>query len=134
LKHSESFVEIEPDLVRLWNRLNRNRLAAHLATRADNDDEDNTSFDEEEQAVKVVYVDNNCCCSVKNIVRRIFPDVLIKLDPFHWLKRWNKLVLLDASSAQAGIFRGLMSHAIFNVQLKLVSAASNNLRLTGTMR
>jgi hypothetical protein len=61
----------------------------------------------------VVYVDN--CCNVKNIVRRIFPNVVVKLDPFHWLKRWNEL-LVDSSSAQAGIFRALMSRGLFNVE------------------
>jgi hypothetical protein len=38
----------------------------------------------------------------------------VKLDPFHWLKRWNDL-LVDPKSAQAGIFRGLMSRALFNI-------------------
>ena len=37
------------------------------------------------------------------------------MDPFHWLKRWNK-VLVDPNSAQAGIFHGLMSHALFVVE------------------
>jgi hypothetical protein len=119
LKHSESFAEIEQDLVRLRERLQRNRAAAHAATKSmPTDDEaslssQETEFDLEEQAVKVVYVDN--CCNVKNIVRRIFPDVVIKLDPFHWLKRWNEL-LVDSSSAQAGIFRALMSRGLFNVE------------------
>jgi hypothetical protein len=131
LKNSESIREIEPDLVRLRNRLNRNRNVHHAVEVArkkqmvvDNQEDDaeedaesisssESQFNDNSQAVKVIYVDN--CCQVKNMIRCIFPDVLIKLDPFHWLKRWNEL-LVDPSSAQAGIFRGLMSRAIFNIE------------------
>jgi hypothetical protein len=125
LKHSESFSEIEQDLIRLRNRLNRNRVAQHAASVArnrvqaeENEDEMScssvdTEFDATLQAVKVVYVDN--CCNVKNILSRIFPGALIKLDPLHWLKRWNELTH-DPSSAQGGILRGLMSRALFSVE------------------
>jgi hypothetical protein len=129
LKFSESFSEIETDLIRLRDRLNSNlnqakreemqrkaRSAAELRGE-DVDDTDWTKFNvgviNFEQAVKVVWVDN--CCSVKHIVRRCFPDVLIKLDSFHWLKRWNEIIL-KPSSAQAGVFRGLMSRALFNIE------------------
>lgn len=125
LKHSESFKEIEQDLVRLRNRLNRNRNAQHSAAVArklmadkegnesDSDASEESEYDETSNAVKVLYIDN--CCNVKNILRRIFPDALIKLDPFHWLKRWNEL-MVEPSSAEAGVFRGLMSRAIFNIE------------------
>jgi hypothetical protein len=52
---------------------------------------------------------------VKNILSRIFPGALIKLDPLHWLKRWNELTH-DPSSAQGGILHGLMSRALFSVE------------------
>jgi hypothetical protein len=72
-----------------------------------------TDFDESAEAVVVLYVDN--CCQVSRIVSEIFPGVAIKLDPFHWLKRWSD-VLVDPNSAQAGIFRGLMSRALFVIE------------------
>jgi hypothetical protein len=105
LKHSESFTEIIEDLRRLCLRLNRNNAAAlshaivadHLL----------------DQSVKVVYVDN--CCQVNETVKSIFLGVLVKLDVFHWLKRWNDIIL-DPKSAHAGIFRALMSRAVFNVE------------------
>jgi hypothetical protein len=120
LKHSESFSEIVDDLKRLRDRLNRNRAAQHAAELArrlqEQDDADESvascasEFDEDAQAVVVVYVDN--CCNVSRIVSSIFPGVSIKLDAFHWLKRWNE-VLVEPNSAQGGIFRGLMSRALF---------------------
>jgi hypothetical protein len=73
---------------------------------------DLTDFNNEEQAVKVVYADN--CCNCRNILHGIFPACLVKLDPFHWLKQWNDL-LVDPKLARAGIFRGLMSLVLFNI-------------------
>jgi Transposase len=98
LKQSESFAEIEQDLIRLRHRLNRN----FAATKSSNE--------RQEQAVKVVYVDN--CCSVCKVTKRCFPNALVKLDAFHWLKRWNEM-LADCNSGQAGVFRALMSRALF---------------------
>jgi hypothetical protein len=90
LKHAESFAEIKEDSVRLRERLNCSRIAAHEAVshRQQQDDEstsssDDTEFDEGEQAVKVIYVDN--CCNCCNTLHDMFPGCLVKLDPFHWL-------------------------------------------------
>jgi hypothetical protein len=105
LKHTESIAEIAEDLERLRLRLNRNN-AASISPIVLPD----TQLDE---AVKVIYVDN--CCQVSESLKGIFPGVLIKLDVFHWLKRWND-IMFDPKSAHAGIFRGLMSRAIFNVE------------------
>jgi hypothetical protein len=60
-------------------------------------------------------VDN--CCNVRNILSRCFPGAKdnIKLDAFHWLKRWND-IMDSPASAPAGIYRGLMSRALFNVE------------------
>jgi hypothetical protein len=121
LKHAESFTEIEGDLVRMRNRLNRNaraKLADEEAKRKEACAKRNETFVERQypadfQSVKVVYVDN--CCSVHHVLRRIFPSVSIKLDAFHWLKRWND-IMAEPTSAQAGVFRALMSKAIFNVE------------------
>lgn len=105
LKHSESFSEIAEDLRRLRLRLNRNKAAAegHVIV----------ADDQLPEAVKVVYVDN--CCQVRRSINRIFIDALVKLDVFHWLKRWNDIIY-DAKSSHAGIFRALMSRAVFNVE------------------
>lgn len=99
LKQSESFAEIASDFVRLRHRLNRNLAASKGAVRG-----------RTEQSVKVVYVDN--CCNVYNVTKRCFPGVLVKLDAFHWLKRWNE-ILNDPKSGQGGVFRALMSRALF---------------------
>lgn len=105
LKHSESFTEIAEDMRRLRLRLNRNRAASISPVVVADDDL--------EESVKVIYVDN--CCQVRQSVVLLFPGVLVKLDVFHWLKRWNDIIM-DAGSAHAGIFRALMSRAIFNVE------------------
>jgi hypothetical protein len=121
LKQSESFAEIKEDLLLMRHRLNRNaveKLAADEAIRKQKCLDEGKDFVEKflpanHEAVKVAYVDN--CCNVKNIVRSCFPNCLIKLVVFHWLKRWN-LVLMEPSSAQGGIFRGLMSRALFCIE------------------
>jgi hypothetical protein len=107
LKHSESFSEIAEDLKRLRLRLNRNKAAAASPV---------IVADELlEESVTVVYLDN--CCQVCASVKSIFgAGVLVKLDVFHWLKRWND-IMYDAKSALAGLFRALMSRAVFNVQV-----------------
>jgi hypothetical protein len=70
----------------------------------------------DEEAVKVIYVDH--CCGVYRTLQSIFPGVVVKLDPFHWLKRWN-VILVDPSTAHTGIFRQkiMMSRAIFSVEV-----------------
>ena len=98
LKQSESFSEIIEDLIRLRHRLNRNLAATKPPDSLP------------EQAVKVVYVDN--CCNVCRMTKRCFPDALVKLDVFHWMKRWNE-IMNDNKSGQAGVFRALMSRAVF---------------------
>ena len=62
--------------------------------------------------VKVIYVDN--CCSVRGKLLAIFDGAVVKLDPFHYMKRWD-VVLHDPNSEEAAIFRGLMRRAIFVV-------------------
>ena len=62
--------------------------------------------------VKVIYVDN--CCTVRSKLLSIFPDAEVKLDPFHYMKRWD-VVLFDPSSEEGAIFRGLLRRAIFVV-------------------
>jgi hypothetical protein len=100
LKNGESFKEIEPDLKRLRHRMNVNKKDAECLS-------------EDTEAVKVVYVDN--CCTVHRVLKEIFPNVVVKLDAFHWLKRWND-VLQEPTSSLGGIFRALMSRALFNVE------------------
>ena len=98
VKHSESITELKDDLVRLRDRCNRNSNKTLLAG---------------ENITKVIYVDN--CCNVSNKLKDIFSRaVLVKLDPFHWLVRWND-ALLEPTSMQGGIVRQMFSRAIFNV-------------------
>jgi len=40
--------------------------------------------------------------------------VCVKLNPFHWLKRWND-ALLEPASVQGGTARQMFSRAIFNI-------------------
>ena len=64
------------------------------------------------KTVTVIWVDN--CCTMRDKLKEIFPEAEIKLDIFHWTKRWDAL-LLDTKSEEASIFRGLMKRATFNV-------------------
>jgi hypothetical protein len=119
LKQSESFAEISQDLIRLRHRLNRNLAATKRR---------NNGGRSLEQAVKVVYVDN--CCTVCNVTKSCFPGCLVKLDAFHWLKRWNE-TLRDPKSEQAGVFRALMSRALFCCGLDEFESARQRLEERG---
>ena len=68
--------------------------------------------DRNTKEVHVIYVDN--CCSVRQKLLSIFPNAVVKLDPFHYMKRWDA-VLYDPNSEEAAIFRGLMRRAKFIV-------------------
>ena len=92
IAHGESITELEPRLVALKDRLERIGGAG---------------------CVKVIFVDN--CCQVRNKIQQIFgANVLVLLDHFHWLKRWDP-VLRDKKSAEAALFRVLMSRALLLV-------------------
>ena len=115
LKNSESFCEIEDDLIPLRQCLDRN---AAIVKEQDEDNIAGRTLAEVvaadiESAVKVIYVDN--CCQVHKVLKKLFPGALIKLDPFHWLKWWNDC-LKKPMSAQGGISRSLMSQALFHVE------------------
>jgi UDP-2,3-diacylglucosamine pyrophosphatase LpxH len=99
--------------------LNRNKAAATSAVVvADN---------ELEESVKVVYLDN--CCQVNASIKAIFgAGVCVKLDVFHWLKRWND-IMYDSKAAHAGIFQGLMSRAVFNAEADEFERAKEKLLL-----
>jgi len=62
------------------------------------------------KVVKVSYVDN--CCSVRQKMQKITPGILVKLDCFHWQKRWDP-VFVDLKSEKTIIFRSLMRRALF---------------------
>jgi hypothetical protein len=57
----------------------------------------------------VIYVDN--CCIVREKILEVWPDAIVKLDIFHWLKRWNQ-ILKQPHSLEAGVFRALMSKVV----------------------
>ena len=63
--------------------------------------------------IKGCYVDN--CCNVRNKIVEVLGDnVFVKLDPFHWLKRWDA-IMADSSCLEGGVARVLFSRALFNV-------------------
>ena len=91
LRRPESISEIEADLQLLKERLDRVQG---------------------ENKVSIIYVDN--CCNVRKKLEKLFPGVLIKLDPFHWIKKWDD-VLVDPKSMMAAVFRAALSRAIHAV-------------------
>ena len=63
--------------------------------------------------IKGCYVDN--CCNVRKKLQEVFGEtIFVKLDPFHWLKRWDT-IMADSLSLEAGVARVLFSRALFNV-------------------
>lgn len=60
--------------------------------------------------VKVIYVDN--CCNVAEALLKIFPNAVIKLDAFHWMKRFEP-ALHDKNSESAAQFRGMLRRCLF---------------------
>ena len=89
---SESITELAPRLAGVKERLNKKQGP---------------------DSVKVIFVDN--CCHVRAKLQAIFgPNVLVLLDHFHWLKRWDP-VLRDKKSSEAALFRNLMSRALLLV-------------------
>jgi hypothetical protein len=57
----------------------------------------------------VIYVDN--CCSVRNKIKEAWPEALVLLDPWHWLKRWRD-ILRDPNTEDGRLFLALMSRAV----------------------
>ena len=57
----------------------------------------------------VIYVDN--CCSVRNKIKEAWPEALVLLDPWHWLKRWRD-ILRDPNTEDGRLFLVLMSRAV----------------------
>ena len=113
LKMSESISEIQSDLVRLRKRLNANVRAKKAEDERRHrqiplSEVPLNRLGPEEQSIKVIWVDNYC--TVRAIVRRCFPGAVVKLDLFHWIKRWNDL-LDNATGPMAGIVRALLHRA-----------------------
>lgn len=104
IKGGESISEIEEPLRKLKARLDR-------IEGPDN--------------VKVIYVDN--CCQVRNKIQQIFgPNVLVKLDIFHWQQRWNE-VIREKKSKRYSVFRALMSRAVLQASTEEFDAAKQAL-------
>jgi hypothetical protein len=70
-------------------------------------------FDHLRCDIRVIYVDN--CCNVRKQLQSVFSTAQVKLDQFHWIKRWDD-VLYDPRSAEAGIFRTSMRRAVFVIE------------------
>ncbi len=68
--------------------------------------------DKEPHKVVCCYVDN--CCNVRNKLVEVFPGILVKLDSFHWLQRWN-ILICEPTSVEGGVVRVLFSRALFAV-------------------
>jgi len=96
LKSPESFKEVKADLV----ALQRHTQCDARAT---------------ECPVVSCYIDN--CCTVSNVdgqLKQMFTNAAIKLDPFHWMKRFDK-ILVSATTKEAGLFRSMLHRALFVV-------------------
>jgi hypothetical protein len=87
LRMDESMSEMQEHLRQLQKRLQRQQKTTKI----------------------VIYVDN--CCIVREKILEVWPDAIVKLDIFHWLKRWNQ-ILKQPHSLEAGVFRALMSKAV----------------------
>ena len=62
------------------------------------------------QSAKVIfYVDN--CCNSRQKIQEVWPEAIVKLDHFHWLKHWDAL-LIDPYCEQAHMFRAYMAPAV----------------------
>ena len=103
LSGSESLRGIENDLIMLKKRLDFN------------------SCGDANGGIKAIYADN--CCQVSKKLLNIFPNIEVKLDAFHWLKRWSEEIQ-DNNSRQAALFRSLMSRALFVVSSQEYNRAS----------
>ena len=57
----------------------------------------------------VIYVDN--CCSVRKKIKKAWPEALVLLDPWHWLKRWRD-ILRDPNTEDGRLFLAMMSRAV----------------------
>ena len=104
----ESLQELDPSLQKLVVRLRRNNGP--------------------DSPVQLIYVDT-CCHSRKKLVEIFGPNIKAKLDGFHWLQRWND-VLLHPSSKEAGVFRAAMSRALYVVADAEFEAKRQELRQT----
>lgn len=95
LRRPESISEVKEDLKRLRVRLNSN----------------NKDLKENEEAIKIIWIDN--CCTNRKGLKEIFPGAIIKLDIFHWLKRWEPIIADSKSVSSGGVFRATMSQALY---------------------
>jgi len=57
----------------------------------------------------VFYVDN--CCTVRQKIKEAWPEAMVLLDAWHWLKRWRD-ILREPNSMDGRLFMALMSRAI----------------------
>ena len=81
--------------------------------------------------IKGCYVNN--CCHVRGKLEEVVRDIFVKLDPFHWLKRWDA-VLAGSSSVEGGVARVLFSRALFNVSPSEYERAKQVLRTSSVQQ
>ena len=105
IKGAESFSEIEEHLQGLKRRLDRIQGPEKL---------------------KVIYVDN--CCNVRRKLQSIFgAHVLVKLDIYHWLARWDDAIR-DKKSERYPVFKSLMSRAVLQPSQDEYQSKANELQ------
>ena len=59
-----------------------------------------------------IYVDNWLLYCAQNKLPDTFPDAIIVQDEYHWMKRWNDIILDMKESKEAVVFKGCMPRAI----------------------
>jgi len=72
----------------------------------------------------VFYVDN--CCAVRNKIKEAWPEALVLLDPWHWLKRWRDIIR-DPNTMDGRLFLALMSRAVLVADDKMVEEKQKEL-------
>jgi len=97
LKTPESFKEVRDDSIKLQEHLQHNA-------------EDRTKC-----PVLAAWIDN--CCTVSNVegqTKRIWKNCSVHLDIFHWMKRFDKM-LVSTATKEAALFRSMLRRAVFVV-------------------
>ena len=59
-----------------------------------------------------IYVDNWLLYCAQNKLQDNFPNAIIVQDEYHWMKRWNDIILDMKESKEAVVFKGCMPRAI----------------------
>ena len=75
----------------------------------------------------ILAVWSDKCCQWRKKLQEVFTNAEVKLDIFHWERRWDPL-LLDTNSREAQLFRSLTRRALFFVDKEEYAAQKCRLR------